>query len=178
MIGSNVLADAVEEKGFYLLEILTDVFGANIQEDGAEALAFASSHLCHDKKVVNWLIRRGADVKDAVKDSTDPGQYSAISEAIKHICRHEKSLFEGMRLKGWAAASPEMLMYLNRRATNLKCRPFEIHAFRFLQRSLEYTQRIVNCQRGSVPTGIYPYTYRCPLSSFLHLHISFIKCKP
>lgn len=143
---SKLLVEALENEGLYLLEILTDVFGANIQQNGAQALGRAAGKFQNNEEAIIWLIQRGADVKNAVRNSTDAGQYTAIAKAIKHIGNHEKGSFEETRRKGWAAASPEMLKFLSRQAAKLKFDTFEMTAFSFLRRTLQYPQLPLDSQ--------------------------------
>lgn len=142
VINSEVLCAAVEEEGFFLIQLLTDASGANIPESGAEALAEAARK--GNCEAVKWLIRRGADIKDALSSSYPlwtPAQSSrctVIAAAINHIFNHEPDQLEEMRRKGWESATPEMRLYLNEHAARLKFTPFELIAFSSLRRTLEH----------------------------------------
>lgn len=153
-IDSKILDAAVEKEGFYLLEILTDIFGANIQENGAQALARAAGYY-QNEEAVKWLLKRGADVSDAVlyvinngEQNGFDGTLSFIATAIKDIFDHEQSLFEEMRRKGWPAASPGLLLYLNEQAVRLGFHSVEMAAFSFLRRTLEHGLPTLNCQHA------------------------------
>lgn len=144
-IDSEVLVQALEGKGFYLIEILTDFFGANIQKHGAQALVKAAGKSYNNEKAIIWLIQRGADVEIAVRYSNSR-QCTAIAQAIEHIHNHDKGSLEEMQRKGWAAANPEMLKFLRRRAANLEFDKFEMTAFSFLRRTLQHSRRPLDCQ--------------------------------
>lgn len=160
VINSGVLRAAVEEEGFFLIELLTDTFGVNIPESGAEALEQAVHR--DNFEAVKWLIRRGADIKDALGYTHIPRHIYTVIAAINYIFDHEPDQLEEMRRNGWEAATPEMQLYLNEQAARLKFTSFEIIAFNFLRHTFEHDQPTFNWQntrlqqefQGFLETGL------------------------
>lgn len=137
-VDSRALHAAVEEKGFQLLRILTDDFGADIVKNGARALATAAR--ANNFEAVEWLIQRGADVNGMLTSehwSVMAGVTYYPNDSLidsEDEIQHERSYYQQERDQ----TSPEMLKYLIDQGAKLRIHPSETNAFNFLRHTLLY----------------------------------------